>query len=290
MDELERYIQKLTNERNRRITPEFEGYSPEDMHNIIYYTFGEGSPLALLEMSESDYNKVPILNQVKYLLQVINKSSELPLTKMGFLKVKTVKDIYSKGFIVDEDVEIGLTKIYKEESVASITLTRIIVVMSGLVKKRYNKLSLTKKGESLLNNNAGLLSLIFETFGRKFNWAYFDGYDSGIAGQMGYGFTLILLSKYGGRKRLDKFYSDKYYNAFPKLLDDFDNSFGIRLGDSSLSCYSFRTFDRFLNYFGLIEICTKEKYFSPKYIIKTKLFDKMIMAVPHNNAIELFLN
>jgi len=119
-----------------------------------------------------------------------------------------------------------------------------------------------------------LLLNIFKTFGQKFNWAYFDGYGENNIGQLGFGFSLILLSKYGDKRQIDRFYSKKYFQAFPDLKDNMTKTnYGI--GRPS-DCYSIRTFDRFLDYFGLIKIDTD------KFITKTELYDRLIKCTPHN--------
>jgi len=48
----------------------------------------------------------------------------------------------------------------------------------------------------------------------------------------------------------------------------------------ALASYSLRTFNRFLRYFGLIEIDSSKTRKTPKYIIKTELFDKLIKVIP----------
>jgi len=93
---------------------------------------------------------------------------------------------------------------------------------------------------------------------------------------------LILLSKYGQTKRLDSFYAEKYFKAYPKLLDSLEPTYGT-LENYASRCYSIRIFDRFLDYFGLIRIEEYKKGFdSIKNITKTELFDKLIKVRPHN--------
>jgi len=127
--------------------------------------------------------------------------------------------------------------------------------------------------------------LIFKTITTKFNWAYYDGYGDDQIGQLGFGFSLILMSKYGKDEHLDQFYADKYFKAFPDLIES-DSLTGFETGDRrSTKCYSLRTFDRFLVYFGLIKIKMAEKSWdSDKFIIKTQLFDKLIKVQPHNKV------
>lgn len=270
------------NEHNNRSIPKFEGYSPFEMHQLLHFTFGKDSPIQLQKLSDSDYLKIPILNQIKYLTDLIDKTGEIKLTKMGFLPTKIVSAIYEQGFLKEEFIEKGISKLYKETDSLTIHLTRILIEIGGLVKKRNGKLSLTKSSKKLLGDNYELLRLILMTFATKFNWAYNDGYGDNQIGQLGYGFSLILLSKYGQEKRLDSFYSEKYFKAFPQLLDSVEPNYGT-LEKYTTNCYSVRTFDRFLDYFGLIKIEEEGKRLdSIKHISKTDIYDRLIKCMPHN--------
>ena len=145
LEALQKHIDKIMNEQNNQGLPDFEGYSPIEMQYILYDTFGKNSPIELLSLTDSEYQKIPILKQIKYLLELVDKQGELKLTTKGFLPTKIVTDIYNQKFIQDEMIESGISKLYKETDSKSINLTRILLELSGLVKKRNNKLSLTKK-------------------------------------------------------------------------------------------------------------------------------------------------
>ncbi len=252
------------------------------MHHILHFTFEKDSPIQLQRLSESDYQKIPILSQIRYLTDLLEKNGEIKLTNKGFLPTKIVSDIYDQGFIKAEHIENGISKLYKETDSLAINLTRILIELSGLVKKRNGKLSLTKNSKKILEDNYEFLRLMFLTFTSKFNWSYYDRYSENLIGQLGYGFSLILLSKYGQESRLDSFYAEKYFKAFPQLLDSVKPVYGT-LEMYSSNCYSVRTFDRFLNFFGLVNINEQNKgYESKKYIEKTYLYDKLIKCTPHN--------
>lgn len=64
--------------------------------------------------------------------------------------------------------------------------------------------------------------------------------------------------------------------AFPHLIDNMSTSTYDTPEESALRCYSLRSFDRFLDYFGLIEIESEKKWDTDKYILRTELFDKLI--------------
>jgi hypothetical protein len=282
LKDIQRNIDQVMNEQNNRPIADFEGYSPFEMHKILHFTFSIDSPLKLQKLSDTDYTKIPILNQIKYLTDLIDKNGEIKLTKQGFLPTKIVSELYSQGFLKDEYIEKGISKLYKETDSMTINLSRILLELAGFIKKRNGKLSLTKSSEKILGNNEELLRQIFLTMTNKFNWAFYDGYGENQIGQLGYGFSLILLSKYGRERRLDSFYAERYFKAYPRLLDSIEPNYGT-LERYSTNCYSVRTFDRFLNYFGLINIEEERKGLdSIKYISKTDIYDRLIKCTPHN--------
>ena len=284
LDDIQRQLDKLTNEMNNKVRPDFEGYSPFEMHLIIDFPFSPSCPIQLNRLEEADLKMIPMLNQVKYLAQLIAEKGELKLTDKGFLPTKIVADIYQQGFLKDEEIEMGIQRLYKERDAPSVHLTRILIEISGLVKKRNGKYSLTKEGMKTLADDNDLLRLILITMAGRFNWAYFDRYGDNRVGQLGYAFTLILLSKYGAERRLDTFYSDKYLKAYPLLLESVNPRYSTK-EDQGSRCYSLRTFNRFLDHFGLINIeeeKIKGDYFATKkYVSKTVLFDKLFKVKPH---------
>jgi len=281
LEDLQRALSKIMIEQNTQSVPVFEGYSPHEMHQIIYFTFEPDTPVVLQKLTDPEYQKIPMLNQTRYLLDLIEKAGELKLTQKGFLPTKVVADIYEQKFMQDNLIESGMAKLYKEADSASVHLTRILCELARLTKKRNGKLSLTKLGEKVKTDNFKLLQLILTAFGSKFNWAYFDGYGENDIGQLGYGFSLILMSKYGSEKRLVGFYADKYFMAYPGLLHSTEPPRFGTLERFVSRCYALRTFDRFLNYFGLISIeKTGPEYDSINYVIKTDLFDKLVKINP----------
>jgi hypothetical protein len=287
MAELPKHIKLMLLNSNKQGISDFVEYSPTDMHIILYDTFGENSPIKLLQLSDSDFDAVPLFNMIKYLLQIIEREGELRLTAKGFLPTKVVAEIYSKKFITEEIIELGIGKLYKETDSIAINLSRLLAVLSGIVKKVKNKLSLTRKGREILADNQKLLETIFITYTTKFNWSYYDEYQNTPIGQFGLGFTLILLSKYGKEERLDDFYAEKHFKAFPNLLQTVKTVIYKTQIEEAKACYSIRTFDMFLYYFGLINVTKNDKVdfkknriIFEKYITKTDLFDKFIKIIP----------
>lgn len=284
-DELRSQIDKIIIGRNNQGEPDFDGYSPDEMFYILYFPYEAGGPVKILQADAPAYSGIPVLNQVKYLMGLILSSGEIKLTPHGFLPTGIVSELYSQGFIRDELIESGIYKLRKETDANSVRLTHILLVLSGLAKKRNGKLSATKAAEKVLNNNHELLRLIFVTFATKFNWAYFDGFGENSVAQLGSGFSMILLSRYGKQKRPDSFYAKKYFTAFPMLLEGFEDSYST-LEKKSTRCYSLRTFKRFLQYFGFIEI--NREVIGPEditFISTTPLFDQFIACTPNKSLL-----
>ena len=102
-------------------------------------------------------------------------------------------------------------------------------------------------------------------------------------GQIGFAFSLILLSKYGDIEREDAFYSEKYFSAFPDLIEKINPPYYRPIEIIAKNCYSVRTFDRFLGYLGLVNIRPKDRWNIEKFIKKTELFDKFIKILLHND-------
>ncbi len=276
MDSIEKYVLQAINKRNNEPIAEFEGYSPNEMQFILYNTFDPKSPVQILKQGDSVYRNIPIFNQVKFLFILIKEQKELKLTNKGFLPTTIVAELYKKGYLKDFFIEKGISKLYKESDVPSINLAKILVELSDLVKKRNNKLSLTKKGIKHVDKNDLIFQTIFETFTKKFNWPYFDGYDDEKIGQFGFGFTLILLDKYGNGYRSPEFYADKYLKA----LDFKSNNPELEFVNDLKRAYILRTFERFLDYFGFTEYNSDEK--NPK-VKKSQLFNELIKIQPHNS-------
>jgi hypothetical protein len=142
-------------------------------------------------------------------------------------------------------------------------------------------LTLTKtwRDKLLKKSRQDIFIQTFSTFAQKFNWGYFDLYSSQATGTVGFAYSLFLLSKYGDIERHVSFYSEKYLKAFPSLIDLFkDDPWVTDINRSFNSCYSIRTFDRFLDYFNLITIKSDGRQYddSKKFIKKSPIFDEII--------------
>ncbi|MDZ7796825.1 MAG: hypothetical protein U5N56_07190 [Candidatus Marinimicrobia bacterium] len=286
-DDMKQEIESIINEYNHRGLPEFEGYSPKEMREILYNTFGERSPMHLKRLDAPDYRQIPMFNQVRYLAKSIIRSGELKLTAKGYLPPKIVEELYAQGFLKEELIEYKMTKVFREWDLKTIALARILLEVSGMIKKRHGKLSPTKAAEKILADDHECFRRIFTAYTDKFYWPYLDGYVENGIGKLGYGFSLILLCKYGDEKRCDRFYSDRYFRAFPHLMAEVPEPLYGSAEQNALQAYTLRTFKRFLTYFGLVVLSGEERIHDDMYIRKTDLFDRLFACDPPGTAMML---
>lgn len=232
----------------------FSGVSPTQMHALLYAPLEPGSPLQLRPMLPNEVlNQIPFLRLTEELLRVVQRDGVIKLTALGALPGKYLHELYGFGFLREEMIEAGYTKLHRETDVPGLSTVHHNTVLAGLLRKVHGKLSLTKNGERLCQpaHRGELLRRILVSFTKKFNWAYHDGYDAPTVGQTGWAFSVLLLLQFGAEVRPLPFYADKYQQAFPFLLADLPGTAWHSPAEQLLSCYGHRTFGHFGQWFGL---------------------------------------
>ena len=265
----------------------YEGLNLRDFYQIVLNTLKEDSPLTLQSSINIDLDRSPLFRLVKVYLGEILKYQPLKLTINGNLPRNLCRELYEKKIIKGDYPERGIRKIMSEKDFMSLHNIRLLCDMAGLTKKRHNRISLTKKGEKLMDNDkrTQLFHLLFKTYAVDFNWAYNDLYRDDGTIQSGFGYTLYLVQKFGETEKEAGFYPEKYIKAFPLLEDKFDEDIWYKKKDYFRDCYILRTFSRFLEPFGFVEIRRERvNLFEYKdYIKKTKLFDKVFSFSVHSS-------
>lgn len=252
-----------------------EGLNIENIIELIQNPFSKNSPFKLRANGNEVYQEVPIVNQVKLFASIIQSQKEISLTKKGFLSTKTVKDLYQNGFLKDALFEEGLFKVYKEMDCEPVHFTRLICEIGGIIKKRNNKVTLTKKGQELIKSESDLFNELFRIVTQIFNIGYFDGYDCETTGQYGIMVTLFLLNKYGKQYQSPGFYAKKYMKIIPGIFDNFpEPNYSNKISVFN-NCFTSRTFTRSLNYFGLLEI-ERKNLIDISRVKKSEIFDKLL--------------
>lgn len=234
----------------------FLGLSAIEIDHLIYNTYNRNSPVQLIENIENQaLDAIPLFRILEEYLKIILREKHIKLTPLGALQKKVIVELYDKRILLDDYIESGLFKLWKEDDCISIKSTRLTAELAGLVRKSNGKLTLTKKAIKLIENNnrSELFRIFFQTFTDKFAWSYNDDYPEQPIGQLGWAFSIIMLEKFGGQMERIEFYAEKYLKAFPNFINFFDSRHTPK-EMQFLRCYGTRTFDRFFLWFGFVEI------------------------------------
>lgn len=259
---LDQSIEKNILKQNNAKNDDFVGLSPNQIHILLYDTFSEYSPLKIREdLTESTLDQIPLFKIAEEYLKIIQRDQFIKLTPLGALPKKILIELYDKKFLLDEFIESGIVKLNHEEKAIPIRSARIAIELAGLVRKTKGKLFLTKAALKLLetNNRLEIFRKFFESFTNKFLWSYNDRYQENYIGQIGWGFSVILLNKFGEEWAPVKKYSEAYLRAFPTLISFLNDDYLISVEKMFLNCYTIRTFNRFFIWFGFVEIDKKNK-------------------------------
>ncbi|NRT14801.1 hypothetical protein HNP99_001145 [Flavobacterium sp. 28A] len=266
---------------NNSESDKLSGLTPNQTHELIYNPLGENSCIKFSSTINSEIlDEIPFFRISEELLKIIKRDGFIKLTPLGALPKKILIELYDFRFIVDEHIESGINKLYREDVCVPIKTARIVCESTNLVKKTKGKLLLTKNGERCLKNEnrVELFKIIFLIFSEKFNWAYNDGYTKEPVGQYGYLFSIYLLKKFGDKENSTNYFAEKYLQVFEKFITYFNEDYSTpeKLFNS---CYTLRTFERFTEWFGLTKLSGKNSYFDLENakITKTILFEKIFI-------------
>jgi hypothetical protein len=279
LDELGKMVTFMVNNQS---VEDFLGYSPAEMQNILYNPFEADSMVRLRDdIPDEVLDQIPFLRITEYLIDKIKEAGEIKLTKAGNLPVKIVFGVYGKYFTEDL-AKYPFYKPTKEQDIASVHVVRIVLELSRLVKKRNNKLSLTKAGEKLAQHRRSLLNEILRTYAMRYNMGYNDGYDAPNYGNTGLAFILIALHKFGDKPRTSTFYAEKYHTAFPAILASYNDYF-----PGPEKCFNLRLVTYFFSFFNFIDKKNKPMWNENYIFTKSDIYDQVIHISPSNAGGEM---
>jgi hypothetical protein len=236
---------------------DFSGLTPNEVDALLYDPLGERSPIGLRPgLSSQTLDSIPFFRLTEEMLRMVQREGTIKLTPLGALPKKFLHELYDHRLLLERALEDGITKLTREVDSVVLTSLHINTRLMGALKKTNNKLTLTKKGEKLLapDQRHALFQLMLETFTQKFNWAYNDAYTEHPVAQRGWGYTVYLLLKFGDQAQPVGFYADQYIRAFPVFLGYFGETAFRDPLTTFKGCYTVRTFDRFLEWFGLVRL------------------------------------
>ena len=260
---------KLSNETetnnlllNNMPVEDFLGLSPNEIHNLIYDSYGDNSPVQFRDdIDDKTLDQIPLFRIVEDYLKILQRDKQIKLTPLGALPKKVIVELYDKRFVLDYFIESRITKLWREENWIALRSARLSAQLAGLVKKSAGKLSLPKKAINLVdsNNRVQIFKLFYQAYTDKFLWSFNDNYPEHPVGKLGWAFSVMMLDKFGDQPQVGNFYAEKYLKAFPMFLNLFENDYSMPKRHL-FNCYRVRTFDRFFVWFGLVNIDHPKRY------------------------------
>jgi hypothetical protein len=277
-------VQALTNQfmqqKNLQPQDDFQGLSPEQIHRMLYFPFESPEYFSFPETLSVE-PEAPILTLMQLITGAIDEKG-LKATAKGNLPQKLCKEaIIDYRKLLPETDYLHRMNISREDDFDDLHTARIILEISGLLRKTKGRFFLTKKYQKLIAKAglAGLYSLILKTYCRKFNWGYRDGFDEIPFIQHSFLFSMYLLQLHGNDWKPFLIYEDYFLHAFPMVTDEANSNSYRSAEDEVRDCFDSRTLHRFLHFLGLasIETIPNDKPISREYrIMKLPLLDEVV--------------
>ncbi|HQU15021.1 MAG: hypothetical protein B7Z66_13900 [Chromatiales bacterium 21-64-14] len=197
LEEAQAFLDQITQQQNRRQMDEFHGLSPEQMHQMLNFTFTSPELVRFPDML--DANPVaPVLALFKLLMDAIGDQGLKPTAK-GNLPRNFCREAalaYWGKQRYQENTRFG--GINREEDFDDLQVTRLVAELAGLIRKHKGRFILSRDCRRLLAGDgmSAIYPGLFRAYVEQFNWAYRDGYPE------------------------LRFMQSAFLGAFPMLLDE----------------------------------------------------------------------
>ena len=242
LDDINRHLGEIMHAQQLAPKQDFNGFSLEQMHKMLYRPLEVGCPVQLRRLTEEQIERIPVMRQALHLMNSLSES-EMKLTAQGYIPPKMVAELYKLG---SHSWSSDWYKQKCEPKTEEVQVLRVVLKECGLIKTRVGKMSLTAKGKQLLVDHNELLRTIILFLFRDYNTGWLDMYEDDEAGNLGRLYSLWLLHHYGEDWRNTRFYAEEYSKAFPML--------------NSEHGYGYRVFNRLLRFIGLCEINESDEF------------------------------
>ena len=236
LNDINAHLQTIMTTHNATPVASFNGFTPNQMSQMLSSPLGEHCPVKLRQLSDEQIQQIPIMRQVLHLMDILCKG-DLKLTNQGYIPPKIVSELYDLGIHSwSSDYYNHLTEARSEE----VQTLRVVLKQCGLIKTLLGKMSLTAKGKKLLPDHNKLMSTVIVFLMDDYNTAWLDAYEDYRTGNIGRCYSLWLLHHFGSDWRHEAFYESEYAKAFPRL--------------DATQGYWCRVFQRLFRLIGICEI------------------------------------
>lgn len=268
--------------------------NPNEMHQLIYEPLGKDSLLTFnSKMSHESIKDLILIRFHKQVLTDIQAAKAIKLTAKGNFPRKFVHQLYNHKIYTSPHIDDGTIKLLREDDFTPIHLAHVWLKMAGLIRKYNNKISVTKKGEKALLNENQIYHHVLKMFLTKFAWNYLS-YCEDKVGQLGWGYLMYLLVKFGDEEREMSFYLEHYLEYFSELVYEMPNTPNYPQIERFESNFKHIFFHRFCATFGLVELRSvkgeKDILEQELWIKKTPLCDHVFQIKESNPTPSFIFN
>ncbi len=243
MEELQKLTSAFMEEQNTSPIDDFLGLSSSQMRGVLNTPFGSAEDIVSLSVfPELELiSQTPVMEQTLYILNELGKNEKgIKATKTGNLPRSLVQSFYTD---FAGEIREYPGKPMSQYDVMELDLLIFALKGMGLIKLRTNWISLTKKGQSMLDKNKyyDLYIKLFSFYTESLDWLSTTYYDEGFAIiQKALSFNLYILKKKAVEYTSETEIAELFQKAFPQA------------GDVSSPFVSL-FLDDFCLYFGLVE-------------------------------------
>ncbi len=230
-----------------------------------------------MELSPEKAGTAHFVQYMLGFLRTLDERGHVKATAKGNLPAELVMELFDQGY----DYLYGPFRprsVRKEDDAGFLSELHALGRAAGLIKKYKGKISLTKKGEKLLeSSNTENYLLILRDYVFTYNMGFEKGYEVLPAWLIRY--LIGLLARYGSVERESRFYAEKLVRLYPLLLDPHEPE------EKEQERFGYAMFrwimEQFLAEFGLVETRRnriKGSGRDEQYVRKTALFDEVFVT------------
>lgn len=241
---------------NNRPEGRYSGLTYNEIHRLTFEAFDADSPLLINPaIPDETLDRLPFFRLTEELLKIITRDGYIKLTPLGALPKKTLTELYGHRFILEYGVESGIHKLTREVDSNALSALHRNTTLAGLISKRQGKVALTKAASRILSTGSrrDLFVRTWQAYTEKLPWSKLDGYPELPVGNLGWAYTIYMLLQEGEISHEVRYYGAKYLLAFPEFMEIFPQRTYGTVEENLISCYSLRTFERFLEWWGLVK-------------------------------------
>ncbi|GEM_PF-4035354 len=228
LEEVERYTREMVDNANSEPEDDFLGLSPDMMHRTSTLPLEETPEFVSLRgsITEKDIPDIPVLRQIRWLLNHLLTEGPIKLTSAGYLPPVHAKAWFEEGFKPFTDLStLEISPVRRESDEPQMLVVRDIMKQLRLTFMRSGKLGISTRARDFLDSDPQeQFQRLFYFLADEWNWAEGDWgfFELSPFHQSSLPFYLHAFNVQGSggwdRNDVERIFT----NAFPYILGEFE--------------------------------------------------------------------